>query len=537
MKTIFKFINIFFLIKSIVILLNIFFLNNIINKTEFLKSENTKPIDSLFNEKDKCLNYKSFQCMICKNGYQLNNGKCVINHSFKAIYYSSHKNENIQLISDIYEKFIEELIIDNELKTPSTHYISLEPGLHKIMISLNVNKLNSTAKMFYGMSNMIDLKITKNFGNENLESMKEMFKDCKNLKTVVFENHNYKYITDLSHMFENCISLTSLKLPFFVSKKLENISYMFSNCTSLKSIDIQNINTINIKDLSGLFYGCSSLESLNLSAFNTKNAIYIEYMFSGCSSLKSLDLENFNMNKIENLNFMFANCSHLNSIKLPYLNEIQVTNINNMFIGCNSLSSKNIFFSKSGIINNINDICIIGLWYGSNYGSMLTYYALHQVIKKMNYSILMINNPLEPDNIIYNKFHPKSMTNSLYKVSKKKKLDQLSEFNKECRLFLVGSDQLWNIHLSRSTKQFYFLGFADNYNKKLSYGTSFGRKYDGNEEEKKITKANLERFDAISVRDELSLNISKEIFGLKNVAQVCDPTLLCDFSDYINGCV
>ena len=202
-----------------------------------------------------------------------------------------------------------------------------------------------------------------------------------------------------------------------------------------------------------------------------------------------------------------------------------------MFIGCNKsllLKLQNIY-SKS---NNLNDICIVGLWYGCNYGSMLTYYALHEVIKNLNYSIMMIDNPLEPDNIIYTKMSPKYMVNSFYRVSKKNKLDNLIQFNKECKSFLVGSDQLWNINLSRKLKQFYFLGFANNETKKFSYGTSFGVKYKGNEEEKIITKTNLERFDGISVRDKLSLETLQNDFRIQNVVKVCDPTLLCNISDY-----
>ena len=68
--------------------------------------------------------------------------------------------------------------------------------------------------------------------------------------------------------------------------------------------------------------------------------------------------------------------------------------------------------------------------------------------------------------------------------------------------------------------------------KKIAYATSFGDPYSGTEEEKKISKINLKRFDKISVRDKLSLQITKEIFGLKNVSQVCDPTFICDYEDY-----
>ena len=338
--------------------------------------------------------------------------------------------------------------------------------------------------------------------NDHLENMTEMFKDCINLEIVNFgHTNNYYNVLDLSHMFENCFSLTSLEFPIYESQKLKNISYMFANCSSLKFINIHFLNTINVEDMSGLFYGCSSLSSLDLSNFKTSKVINYNYMFTGCSSLTSINLELFEIKKGNDLKYMFTNCSKLNILKLPYLYETKMINIYNMFKGSIKLFPSKILAIDYKQIKS-NDICIVGLWYGSNYGSMLTYYALHEVVKKMGYSILMINDPLEPDNIIYHKTHPKKLVSSFYRISQKKKLNNLSEFNKECKSFLVGSDQLWNINLSRALNQFYFLGFVDDETKKLSYGTSFGEQYKGSEEEKKITKLNLERFDGISVRDE-----------------------------------
>ncbi len=179
------------------------------------------------------------------------------------------------------------------------------------------------------------------------------------------------------------------------------------------------------------------------------------------------------------------------------------------------------------------DLGIIGLWFGRNYGSMATYYALHQTVVKMGYSVLMIENPLKPDHeIVLNKSHPYNIANVFYKVSEKKRLSKLYELNKECRGFLVGSDQLWNVGLSRPYKQMYYLGFVDDNTKKIAYGTSFGKPYKGTEEEKKVSSANLRRFDGVSVRDALSLDICQNSFGVKDVVQVCDPTFLCDMSDY-----
>ena len=37
------------------------------------------------------------------------------------------------------------------------------------------------------------------------------------------------------------------------------------------------------------------------------------------------------------------------------------------------------------------DIGLMGMWYGPNYGSVMTYYALNTILKKMGYSVLMID--------------------------------------------------------------------------------------------------------------------------------------------------
>ena len=196
------------------------------------------------------------------------------------------------------------------------------------------------------------------------------------------------------------------------------------------------------------------------------------------------------------------------------------------------------FNIKKTILKSINenkkyDFGIIGLWYGQNYGSMITYYALHQIIKKMGYSILMITNPLDfSKKKVNDKTNPYKFANIFYNISEKKKLNKLYEFNKECKGFLLGSDQLWNVDLSRPYKQMYFLGFVEDNCKKISYGTSFGKSYKGTKKEKEMTISNLRRFDKISVRDQLSYDICKNNFGLKDITQVCDPTFLCNFSDY-----
>ena len=385
--------------------------------------------------------------------------------------------------------------------------------------------------MFYNITNLLYYESGKlNF--DNILNTRGMFKNCENVKRINFNFQQSGSIRNLSYMFENCISLEDLKIPNLVSHKTKNISNMFKNCISLKHLDLTTFNTYSIKDMSGLFNGCSSLLSIDLSSFKTPNLIDTQYMFAECSSITSINMKFFDTKNLKSIDYMFQNCIKLKFVDLPNFNIDQGLNINNIFVGCNSLNSSNIINYKRNI-NEKFDICIVGLWYGSNYGSMITYYALHQAILKLGYSVLMVDDPLEPLNLEYSRIHPKYITRYLYNISKRKDLDNLHELNGECHCFLVGSDQLWNIKLSKNMNQFYFLGFVNNETKKISYATSFGTFYNETGKEKDITQKNLNRFFAISVRDELSLNISKNIFNIKNAVQVCDPSFLCDSFDYI----
>lgn len=183
----------------------------------------------------------------------------------------------MSLINELYENIIEELIIDKERKTPRISYNFSKSGLHEVLFFFNMKLVNSTENMFSDISNLIFFEVSQQQENKIIKNMSKMFKNCKNLKVVNFNNNVYKNIIDLSYMFCNCISLTSLDLPIFLSKNTENIRYMFSNCKSLKSLSFSSFETASIKDMSGLFYGCSSLTSIDLSDFVTTNLIKINY--------------------------------------------------------------------------------------------------------------------------------------------------------------------------------------------------------------------------------------------------------------------
>ncbi len=181
------------------------------------------------------------------------------------------------------------------------------------------------------------------------------------------------------------------------------------------------------------------------------------------------------------------------------------------------------------------DVGIYGLWYGNNYGSISTYYALNCVLQSMGYSTVMIWNPLEQASLHIEDLPPSSplrFAAQHYDISPRYDLEQMKNLNDICDTFLIGSDQLWNYDLSRDYKQSYCLDFADEGKNLVSYATSFGvYPYNGPEEEKQKIRQNLGRFHALSVRDSFSLKILEEDIGLEG-RQMIDPVFLCDRREY-----
>ena len=95
---------------------------------------------------------------------------------------------------------------------------------------------------------------------------------------------------------------------------------------------------------------------------------------------------------------------------------------------------------------------------------------------------------------------------------------------------LVGSDQTWNLDISKEMAMAYFLDFGDERIRRMSYASSFGR--DSWPENSPVTKGvqkALTRFQHLSVREATGLDILAHTFGLDGTL-VVDPTML--FADY-----
>ena len=109
------------------------------------------------------------------------------------------------------------------------------------------------------------------------------------------------------------------------------------------------------------------------------------------------------------------------------------------------------------------------------------------------------------------------------KMTKWVRKDSLRDLNKDFDVFVVGSDQVWNMGLSDYDAT-YFLNFVDNNKKRISYAASIGKEYISGFEYDLMDK-NLPLYSGISVREKKASELIENYFGIKaNV--VLDPTLL-----------
>lgn len=198
-------------------------------------------------------------------------------------------------------------------------------------------------------------------------------------------------------------------------------------------------------------------------------------------------------------------------------------------------------------------ICLVTLHRVFNYGSVLQAYATCRVFEKAGYEVELADYVTEqrtnrrlflsvPDFIPKDFLHRGSYL-ALKSVSillKKKTIhgflrrnvplsgkqyvtaDDLAKDPPQADLYVTGSDQVWNSQYNEGVDRGFFLDFAPEGAPRFAYVSSFGKtKLEG--EERQQIKRYLEKFTAISVREDAALEILRDL-GLEGTCLV-DPTL------------
>lgn len=199
------------------------------------------------------------------------------------------------------------------------------------------------------------------------------------------------------------------------------------------------------------------------------------------------------------------------------------------------------------------DVAILNFGRYTNYGGILTAYAVQKTINKLGYVAKTI------DFVCDSIYNIRKKNNFTYKgkpliADTFKKFFNLTEechnyqdlknLNMQTNTFVVGSDQVWrhggehlwqwNILPFVRYRGIYFLSFADNKKKLISCSASFGvDEFEGNDTITTLTKHYLKRFDFISVREKSGVDICKNTFGV-NAVQTLEPVFLLDKGDWEN---
>lgn len=205
------------------------------------------------------------------------------------------------------------------------------------------------------------------------------------------------------------------------------------------------------------------------------------------------------------------------------------------------------------------NIIILTLPLHTNYGGVLQAFALQEVLKRMGHDVAILDCNRRISS--FRKFLRKNKYKIISLLKRKKcispsdiiklsgenifkfvdkhffyvKLSDLKKTKaKRFDAIIVGSDQVWR-HDYAPNILTYYLDFAEKWDiKKIAYAASFGKDvWDYSEKETLRSKALLQLFSSVSVREQSAVSLCKEELD-KDVELLLDPTLLLCQNDYVS---
>ena len=224
----------------------------------------------------------------------------------------------------------------------------------------------------------------------------------------------------------------------------------------------------------------------------------------------------------------------------------RVYNISNGGLGnsYNSFGNREYFFKnidndKFEVLYNNSmkfDIGLVGFYFASNYGAILTYYALYRLLKNEGFSIAVIDTINVKEGIAI-EFSKKYYNHIIDYCD----YNALKKLNDTCDIFITASDQLWNRNITdffttKNTKNIYFLDFVDNDKKKIAVSTSIGDINTfllNDKSEFTLKRYYLSKFDSISLREKSGADYIKNNFNI-DADNILDPVFLLDINEYEN---
>lgn len=182
-------------------------------------------------------------------------------------------------------------------------------------------------------------------------------------------------------------------------------------------------------------------------------------------------------------------------------------------------------------------IKIVTVYNSLNPGSFLQATSLYRAIENMGYEVYFLEagiRNLKRQALLECIYLAKKLrfSNIPKKIAAVKKYSGLlnkykitSEINHENDIFVLGSDEIWNLKRNQMDAHPILWGEGLNYNRTLSYAPSLNYACAEDILEKEYAHIGLERIYAVSVRDNYSFCELSKITN-RTIEEVCDPTVL-----------
>ena len=183
-------------------------------------------------------------------------------------------------------------------------------------------------------------------------------------------------------------------------------------------------------------------------------------------------------------------------------------------------------------------IAVITYHYSSNNGATMQTYALCRYLKEQGHDLQIID--IRQDEnwpvpfyvriakvLIQERRIERFMKNHFPPLTRRyTTIEELQNDPPEVDCYIVGSDQTWNPSISKDLCLAYFLDFGDENVLRLSYASSFGiKEWPKDDKNTARVKECLERFEALSVREQEGADLCVQTFGIKPEV-VLDPCFL-----------
>ena len=174
-----------------------------------------------------------------------------------------------------------------------------------------------------------------------------------------------------------------------------------------------------------------------------------------------------------------------------------------------------------------------------NYGGILQTFSIYKLIESLGYDSYIVNYPPKVNTLRkkmaarieaflgfeFEKFRREHISRILHETTEKEDLEKLNELLDG---FIVGSDQVWRYRSDSEVMFTYFLNFVNDDKLKIAYAASFGVDFwEAGEQTTNQVKKLVQRFHAVSVREESGIKICKEKFGIESI-NLLDPTFVLD---------